>query len=664
MWEIDVTLDSIGAYLEQVRLLKAQPQVDEVLIDDILWKVLGLAIKLDDMYEQKYREELEELENTETITLRDELLKRERILELSRIRESVLEDLFDQNIHEEKLLYDLFEDIRKEHSYESLFHESDLNLVKEQLNTIEENRIKEQLLKEEYENNITQINDIQNKIMTFEEFNVRLDEEYKNFIEANEIDKIDARSAEFDKLAALERQSIIKENMKLLETAQNIDVSQFKYLGDRYANDRIIIEESNELLFMVELANKMRLKVNNYEELQKKVESIVNLVSTRETELLSKFPNMNYPNELSYRTIYFMNDLKSLNEQLNSSYNIRKLKTRNKAIEEELENLYDNVKGRRELDDIINNRVQPIEPQEEITEPVKDELQEEMAEPVKDELQEEVSEPVKDEPQEEINEIIKDEPIIDGEILEVTKTEKASSKLLAKIKNIKNRLLTLAHRAAPFILSGAILLAPLVMNGDQKRPIVNDVPAIESVVDDAIAINPSIIDNVDKNIPSLDELTQTIEDLEEKVTSNSIGDKVNIESGVKYYRDATSAQLDNNSYEAGRGTSGLRPENYNVNRIAIMEKDMLGNPTGKILAVTTTPGVSAEELATSLGLEVDQYEVMIHIGAGDENGNYIEASRNSASVDDLCWMRADSPGVKIVTPASEILNTSGKGIVR
>ena len=68
MWEIDVTLDSIGAYLEQVRLLKAQPQVDEVLIDDILWKVLGLAIKLDDMYEQKYREELEELENTETIT--------------------------------------------------------------------------------------------------------------------------------------------------------------------------------------------------------------------------------------------------------------------------------------------------------------------------------------------------------------------------------------------------------------------------------------------------------------------------------------------------------------------------------------------------------------------------------------------------------------------
>ena len=60
-----------------------------------------------------------------------------------------------------------------------------------------------------------------------------------------------------------------------------------------------------------------------------------------------------------------------------------------------------------------------------------------MAEPVKDELQEEVSEPVKEELQEEINEIIKDEPIIDGEILEVTKTEKASSKLLAKIKILK-----------------------------------------------------------------------------------------------------------------------------------------------------------------------------------------------------------------------------------
>ena len=40
------------------------------------------------------------------------------------------------------------------------------------------------------------------------------------------------------------------------------------------------------------------------------------------------------------------------------------------------------------------------------------------------------------------------------------------------------------------------------------------------------------------------------------------------------------------------------------------------------------------------------------------------APANAAASDDLCWMKADSPGIKIVSPASEILENSGKGIGR
>ncbi|MDD2181544.1 MAG: hypothetical protein PHW32_04160 [Bacilli bacterium] len=623
MWEIEVMMDSIGAYLEQIKLLKAQPQISEETIDNIMWKVLGLAIKLDDIYEQVYRDELAKLENTETITIRDELLKRERILELSKVRENVLERLFDQNNPEEKILYDLFEDIRREQGYETTFHASDLKLVNDQLELVEKNKAEEQLLKEEYENNLVKINEIQNNMMSFEDFNSKLNEEYAQFIEVNEIDKIDVNAASLSKLTALERQSIVAENIKLLETAQNIDVNQFKYLGKRYDMDKTIIEESNELLFMVDLATKMREEVNNYEELKKKTDEILDIVTIRETNFLSKHTEINYPNEFSYRTIYFMNDLKLVNEQINAEYNIEALQNRNKEIEQKLEMLYDNVKGRSELDDIINNRLAPTEQEQQVEDVLIEEPDKELIE----------------------------EPDIEEEIIEVKKVEKADSQLLAKVKLIKHKLLELAQLAAPVILAGAILLVPFFEKGstNNEYDINADIPTIEREVE---------------KIASADDLLAAIEDLEEETITNSVGDKVFVENGTKYYRDASSAQLDNNSYEAGSGTYGLRSEHYNINRIAIMEKDMLGNSTGKVLAVNTTPGVSAEELAKSLGLEPEQYEVMIHIGKGDDNGNYIEAPLNSASVDDLCWMKADSPGVKVVAPASEILQNSGKGIAR
>ncbi|MFA5603348.1 MAG: hypothetical protein WDA12_00620 [Bacilli bacterium] len=646
MWEIDMTMDSIGAYLEQIRLLKAQPQVNDAEIDNVMWKVLGLALKLDEMHENIYRNELERIENTETITIREELLKRERILELSQARESVLNNLFDQNIPEEKTLFDLFEDIRREHEYETTFHESDVLLVKEQLELVEENKVKEQLLKEEYNNNNIQITNIEDSIMSFEDFNEKLNEEYARFIETNEIDKIDVAAASATKLVALERQSIVSENLRLLETANNIDVKSFKYLGDRYENDKLVIEEANELLFMVDLATKMREEVNSYEELQRKTEEISKIVAMRENDFLSRYSNITYPNDFSYRTIFFNNDMKLVNEQINAKANIETLNKRNEKINQELEDLYNNVKGRRELDDIINNRVgnveKPIEFEEPVIVPI--ELEEENKE---NEInQAELTEEVVDNSNE-----------LDEEVLEVKSVEKAKPSLLAKLKLLKFKLMKLSDLAAPVILAGAILILTMTnpVNNNNKQ-VEYDIPTvgIENQIEEQIE---------NETITSADDLLEAIETLEQEQAKyvQTIGDKVSVENDTKYYRDAASAQLDNNSYVTGR--NGLRAENYNINRIAIMEKDMLGNPTGKILAVNTTPGVSAEELAESLGLEPEQYEVMIHIGAGDDNGNYVEAPSNAPSADDLCWMRADNDGIKIVTPASEILN-SGKGITR
>lgn len=625
MQEVGNLLDMIGAYLEQVKLIKAQPVVDEVLLDNVLWKTLDLAIKLNDTYENIYRDELNKLEAIETITIRDELLKRERILELSQTRESVLSNLFDKNDLEELKLYELFEDIMKEEGYETTFHQSDLQLVAEQLELVEENKKKEQLLQEEISNNNKRIEAIENNMKTFEEFNNQLNEEYESFIKINEIDKIDVNAAEITKLTELERFSIFETNMRLMETAVDFDTSKLNHTAQRYERSKVIIEEANELLFMHDLSTIMRKEVSNYDELAHKVSEIADFVETRETNLLSRFPNINYPNDFSYRTMFFVNDLKKVKDQMNYSNELAELTNRNAEIEKELETLYENVKGRRELNDIISNS-NNIEPK------IEDDIDLEKTE------QENV-----DNAEQEIEE----------DIYEVINVEQAKPGLLNKLKQHKNKLISFCKKAAFVIIAGVVMLSAKNISNEKAIPkeIAQEIQEIGSeLTDDGAA--------------SVDELLSMIEEVEQKnhEAMHSIGDKVNLSEGVTYYKDAVSAQLTNNPFVVGK--NGLRAEDYNVNRIAIMEKDENGKATGKILAINTTPGVSAEELASSIGLKEGQYDVMIHISSGDSAGNYIEANINRPSPDDLCWLKGDEQGISLVSPASEILKENERGITR
>ncbi len=217
---------------------------------------------------------------------------------------------------------------------------------------------------------------------------------------------------------------------------------------------------------------------------------------------------------------------------------------------------------------------------------------------------------------------------------------------MKKARKIKDKLLLIAKIAAVVIIAGSLLGFP------QK-------------IQEKLNKQEEIVDTIEQeNLTSAEDLITMIEEVEQETQeiTHSIGDKINLSDGVNYYRDAVSAQMDNNRYVVGK--NGLRPENYNINRIAIMEKDQKGLPTGKILAINSNPGVSAEELAASLGLSKGQYEVMIHIGSGDEHGNYIEADANRKSTDDLCWLKSDSPGISLVKPASEILKENERGMTR
>lgn len=635
--ELENINNLIEAYLEQITLLEAQPHVNNKAVEIARTNLFNVMLRLNDIMEKNYRTRLVQLEDEETMTIRDELLKRERILELSKIRENAFEKLFNSENPEHQRLYKLFEDIRTEQSYERVFHESDYQLVLEQLKTIDENKRKEQILKEEYKNNLRQINSIQNNIKSFREYNGQLMKEYENFININEIAKINEEEALNVKLYTLEREQVMTENIELLKTAQNIEQEQFRHLNQQKEDNSLVLEEANELLFMAELGKKMQRDVRDYNELKEKLEDIVSFVTNRETELMDKYPNISYPNEFSYRTIFFMNDLKLINDQINAPQNVETLQQRNKQIKRELNNLNDNVKGLRELKEIIYNKDSVLE--EEIIIFETEEKDNVIEHGIKEKT---YSVEIVEQPKPQIigkMENIIENIIEDKNLLEIIKIEKASQNLLKKIDGIKDQLKKLKEKSSLLIVSGILVLLPLVGSNVYANDKQN------------ITITPQI------------EIVEHIKELKDKIF-NSIGDKVNISDGAKYYKDAKSAQLDENSFETGKGTYALNAGSYNVNRIALMEKDKNGNPTGNILATNTTPGINAKELAKAIGLEEEQYDVMIHIGSGDDKGNYKEAPLNSRAEDDLCWLQANDQNIKVIKSAEEVLKDSGKGFVR
>ncbi len=645
MQEVRTMLDLIDAYLEQLQLIKAQPTIDDVLVDKVLWKILGLAIEANDLYDEVYREELDKLEKIETTTLRGELLKREGILKLSQTRESLLENIFDKTDEEQKKLYDLFEDIRNEQKYETVFYDSDVQLVSEQISIVTKNKKKEQLLNEELRNNVKRIEFLKNEIKSFEDLNAEMNEIYKNFIEINEMDDIDIDINEIavNKIVEMERLSIIEENEKLLKTAVNIDKNQLKHIGEKYERSKNLLEEYNKLLFMNDLTNLMKKEVKNYDELLHKVESIGALVEEREMDLVSSFPNEQHSVE-SYRTMFFLNDIKKVQDHMfNYSNEILKLEERNKEIENELETLYDNVKGRKELEEIITGKSKEgFLDKDKITTFEAEEPSYEGETPKLEKEQEYI--------EDETLKLEKEQEYTEDEVYKVKEIEKAKPTLLEKLRKSKNKFLLFCKKAAIIIAAGTILLSSGAIVKD-KDEIINKVEAIEQA--------PTT--SVEELITKLESAEKEMEYTEEYIT-HSIGDKIKLNNGAHYYRDALSAQLNEEAFIVGKNS--LRPEAYNINRMAIMEKDEMGRSTGKILAINTTPGVSSKELAESLGLTEDQYEVMIHISKGDANGDFIEADINRPSPDDLCWLRGDDMNFSLVSPAHEVLKQNERGMAK
>lgn len=616
----------IQSELQQVKLLREEPDVDVRLVNDILWDILGLALQFDAWYDKK----LQEIDQTEVVTIDEELKKRQKMVEWAKRREKALEEMFDRNDPDQKDLADLFDDIRKQALYTRVFYQSDTKFVKKQIVEREHAHKRVDELKAERGTIEREIEELKKATEDFEGFNAKLNSEFEKLITEHQIDSItdiDIESYFIAKQYLVEKISVAEKyangitNSKLKEVFEN-DIKK----------DKEELENAERAMFLYGMGELLRENVNSFEKLLRKMNKI--------NEYATIFERGN--SERSSLTKSFIFDTIEIEKILNTPRRIAELEERINDIDVAIENAYDNVKGLREINNVINN----IEPEYPIKEEIKGEVKE--IEPTV------------------ITSNVEANKLNDGEY-KVTKKEKAKSSLLEKIREYKKEIIA-AVAMAPIIAITMGVVSALFPNNIKIGNSSQLATYIEQKVDlephtqvDQIDIESStsdivIADTIDKAI------NETIEDIE-KQYSVTIGDQVFVSNGVKYYRNSPAAQFGQNVFETGR--SGLNEGNYYVNKIALLQKDAIGQPTGHIIAVNDEPGVSAEELATSLGLAKGTYDVIMHISLGNTEGEFVEYVEGIPN--NLCWIKTIDgkylDGLSLTKSANEVLS-KGRGMAR
>ncbi|NLL44857.1 MAG: hypothetical protein GX247_04250 [Mollicutes bacterium] len=616
----------IQSELQQVKLLREEPDVDVRLVNDILWDILGLALQFDAWYDKK----LQEIDQTEVVTIDEELKKRQKMVEWAKRREKALEEMFDRNDPDQKDLADLFDDIRKQALYTRVFYQSDTKFVKKQIVEREHAHKRVDELKAERGTIEREIEELKKATEDFEGFNAKLNSEFEKLITEHQIDSItdiDIESYFIAKQYLVEKISVAEKyangitNSKLKEVFEN-DIKK----------DKEELENAERAMFLYGMGELLRENVNSFEKLLRKMNKI--------NEYATIFERGN--SERSSLTKSFIFDTIEIEKILNTPRRIAELEERINDIDVAIENAYDNVKGLREINNVINN----IEPEYPIKEEIKGEVKE--IEPTV------------------ITSNVEANKLNDGEY-KVTKKEKAKSSLLEKIREYKKEIIA-AVAMAPIIAITMGVVSALFPNNIKIGNSSQLATYIEQKVDlephtqvDQIDIESStsdivIADTIDKAI------NETIEDIE-KQYSVTIGDQVFVSNGVKYYRNSPAAQFGQNVFETGR--SGLKEGNYYVNKIALLQKDAIGQPTGHIIAVNDEPGVSAEELATSLGLAKGTYDVIMHISLGNTEGEFVEYVEGIPN--NLCWIKTIDgkylDGLSLTKSANEVLS-KGRGMAR
>ncbi|MDD3392796.1 MAG: hypothetical protein PHE54_04580 [Bacilli bacterium] len=634
----------IDEQLKTLNLMGKMNNVSARNIDNLMHEITGNLLRLDELYE----EEIATLEDFEVHSVEEELTIVQRIIEISKNREEMLTKSFDLDDKKQKFLADLFSDMAIETAQKGADYEVTAKQLEAEITLKNDFQDDTDDLHDKQKQLSKQISEIKASIIPCNQFDERLIQDYEQLLDNYKIkDLTDGEIANLKEEQTL-RTSWQTSILKNIELSSNLNANLNSEFEEVLTSNSHALRDANDKLFLLDLSKIVKIKALSYQELSTKMQEMYNVVASYE-ESSSTYLYPSLALKQQYFTNLFEKEAEEIIKQTKLSDKVADLEKQKQEVETEIREKETNPRFAETLTYLPLQSKARIATNEDIgmTADFKDitlgtGVVEGTAKLV-------LSDVAKETALSNLN-LPPDVALIPD--FEVVQKRKAPSKLLEKVKKYKKQLMSIGKKAAAIILAGAILFTA----GDNfiKKTTTNEMTSqdvMQASVDNTLTGHQYVINQSDGTKVTIEKNQEDV-----KEVSPTVGDTVKITKGVKYYRDASSAILEKNIYEVGKNT--LREGNYFVNRVALMTKD------GNLIRLDTTKGVSSEELAKQLGLKKDEYEVVIHIGSGDQDGNFIEAKLGETSPDDVCWIKTGGAYNKGLILQKQVTNNLEGGKVR
>lgn len=616
MDQIHKLLEEIKLNIEQLELLKEQPDFDRKNFDRVLEETMELIKGYYEIIKEQVEQKIQNVEQRAVITIGEEYQKRQDILGIVQDKKVFLHNALlgsdgsDCSIYIPELLERLspiFDSLEKEIE----MYQNGVELVAQQLEAAKKANLEEAELKNRKNKLLVEVEAIKSSQISYQQLDEEMQLLYQQFKAENNIDQIDINfvSNEITRLQKLQDKMLT--NIKLAQSANNMESKQRSEESLKTMN--LKLDQLIEKAFVYRVSQRMQMPVSSYQELRIRTDAIEKLIHDRK-QMMKRLCSENALIPENYTTSADYFDHSKIYQQLNALAEMEKKEVEIMKLEDQIEHLRDHIKGKVELEEYFEQEAisigrTPAKPNAELVEEIIETEKEPIANKIKVQL-----------------------------------IEKAKPEMLTKLAKdkLKGLLLGALSEITIFSMKKGIIdsqqaqkfMATVVSKVDHNMQTQTNLEELYSEGEKIELANEELI--------PLDEEILPLESNYEP----SIGDKIRLGDNAQVY--STSVDVMNQSEGYAAGQIGLTQEDLYVTRGTVANKN------GETVYVTTEYGTDMNEIANNMGLEKGFYTVTLGCSIGDMQGNFVpvEADKLNPNIE-RGWISASDQNIKVIEQLKE-----------
>jgi len=602
--------EQIEMSIDQLDLLKLQDEFNQDSYNKVIEETISLILQYNQILAEKTERGIQDVERRATTTVVEEYQKRQDIYLVAHSHVNALDDLLSDTNHAPELRERLQDMLNTVH-LQADGYQKDVELIKSQLEEVKNADQKEADLEAEKMTVYIEYSMLRRAQLPYHDLGLHISEHYNKFIKDNGAEQINLVEINKQKEILLQRQKQLIENLELARKAKNAKGYVETY-EKKLNENKLEIDKLDEKIFIYLASKIMLYPVNGYESLEKRTNTLNALIEKR-INTVEELYKSGVVKKSSYKTVALEIDHSEIEKQLSDIKEMQSKEKKMKEIEEELKHLRDHIKGRKELEQYIEER--QIESGRTPAKP---------------------SDVVEQEP--EIIEITNDE---DGVVLGSDNSydgyEQMSDRDVKRDKRERRKLLaveqpsqTLLERLFSMDLKGILIssLAPTFTYNE-----------LGMVNEEAVSDNVAEPENGDNNISDTAAMDNEY--------SPSIGDKIQLKEGAMIYSNSNNTVTKEQGYDAM--AIGVANTDLYITRGVVLDA------AGNIVYATVEYGANLKAIAESLNLADNNYSLALGCALGDAEGNFIPVPQAELNpIIEKGWISSEEKNLTILERLDKI----------